>query len=85
MKKMLFAIKDNKVGFLAPMVDDNENTAIRNFKYAVSNNDILNFAPSDFDLFRIGEFDTDSGIITALSSPDFICNGINVKEKEDEI
>lgn len=83
MKKELYAIRDVKVGFLAPMVDDNEASAMRNFEYAVHNNDIINFMPSDFELYHIGSFDTDSGIIESCSTPNFICNGISFK-KENE-
>lgn len=82
MKKNLYAIRDLKVGFLAPMVDDNEDTAIRNFEYACAHNDIINFAPTDFELYHIGTFDTDSGVIDPCSIPTFICNGINFRKEE---
>lgn len=82
MKKNLYAIRDLKVGFLAPMVDDNEASAMRNFEYACHNNDIINFAPSDFELYHIGTFDTDSGTIDPSPVPDFVCNGINFRKEE---
>lgn len=83
MKKNLYAIKDVKVGFLSPMIDTNNETAIRSFEYACKNNDMMFFTPSDFELYYLGEFDSDSGLFYC-ESPTFLCNGINFKEVSDD-
>lgn len=82
----LFSIRDKLAGFGQPMTDVSEATARRNFAYAINNNDQLNFSPSDYDLFYVGEFDTDKGSFVAPESglPDFVINGssvFNMKEK----
>lgn len=75
MKLNVYVMKDNKVGFMQPTFDQTDAIAIRNFKYAITNNDFLNVNSSDFDLYKIGIYDSDSGIIDALSTPEFICSG----------
>lgn len=80
----IYCYRDKKAGFNAPYTDINDNVAQRNFAYAVNNNDTMGFAASDFDLYRIGNFDTDSGMITPETVPVFIadgfsCMGVNVK------
>ena len=62
MKYPVYSYRDVKVGFMPPQCDQSDQSAIRGFSYAVNgNNGMMNFAPKDFDLFKVGEFDTDSG------------------------
>lgn len=78
MKYPLYCIRDVKVGFLAPQADQSDQSAIRNFSYAVNgNNGIMNFSPKDFDLYKVGEFDSEDGSIVSYI-PDMICGGIDV-------
>ena len=84
MKKIMYAIKDTKAGFLSPMIDSNDMTAARNFEYACKNNDVMAFCPSDFELYRLGEFDDESGKMIALDAPEFICNGIKFRKVEKD-
>lgn len=74
MVRPIYAIRDKKVGFMSPMVDQNDETAKRNFAFAVQHNDSMFMAfPDDYDLYRIGEFNSESGeIVSAL--PEFICS-----------
>ena len=80
MKYPLFAVRDIHVGFNQPMTDINEQVAIRNFTYAINNpdNQVMNFMPKDYDLYRIGEFDTDNGHIDAEPVPVLIVTGSSV-------
>lgn len=82
----LYAMRDNLVGFLSPMVDDNDESAKRNFALMIQNsNGVLGFRPKDFDLFKIGSFDTKTGIVMPLSPIEYIVSGnamIGVKENE---
>lgn len=64
MKYGCYVIKDIKAGYLTPMFDQNDATAMRNFQRATMNTqDVLYSHGSDFELYRIGEYDTDTGII----------------------
>lgn len=76
----MHAIKDTKTGFLQPTCDINQETAVRNFAQAVNRKDtIMGFSPSDFELYKVGEYDTESGIITPCPA-DFICGGMSFLE-----
>lgn len=79
----LYSIRDKKASmFLSLAQDTNDETAIRNFTYAMNNSgNIYAFAPSDFALYRIGEFDTSTGLITPLAVNELICEGDSVVKK----
>lgn len=74
MIKKIFCIRDKLAAFGEPFFDINEKTAIRGFRYAMSNGDSL--SPSDFDLFCIGEYDFDTGRVTPCE-PTFVCGGLS--------
>lgn len=58
------AMRDEKVGFLAPSVEMNTEDAKRKFAHACSMKEsIYAFAPSDFVLYHIADFDTETGEI----------------------
>lgn len=60
----LYSIRDRKSGFLPPTTDVNDDTAMRNFSFAVTSREPMFLAFSDdYDLYKIGEYNTDSGII----------------------
>lgn len=75
MKLGVYCIKDTKVGWLTPTVDSNDASAARNFVHAMKNtNSILYTHSKDFDLFKIGEFDSETGIITGVL-PELVFEG----------
>lgn len=77
----IYCIRDSKTGFLTPTADQNDQTAMRNFAHASMQKDTLFFShPQDYSLFRVGTFDSESGIITALSAPEHICEATSFKE-----
>lgn len=80
MKYPIYAVRDIHVGFNQPMTDLNDNCAIRNFTYAINNpqNGVMNFSPKDYDLYKIGEFDTDTGLIDHEPVPVLIVTGQSV-------
>lgn len=79
MKKFVYAVRDNKVGFLTPTVEDADAIAIRAFAFSVNNSGgIVGFAPGDFDLYRIGAYDTETSVITPDVPPVLICAGGSV-------
>lgn len=65
MKYPVFAIRDFKTGYLAPTCEPNAEAAARNFEHACIRSDSLFFThPEDYALFRVGEYDSDSGALT---------------------
>ena len=72
----LYVIKDEKVGFLQVMQDTNDETALRNFNYAISKPDSLyNHSRSDFSLYKLGVFDSLTAEIILESTPKMIVSG----------
>lgn len=64
--------------FRSLTVDYNEEAAKRNFAYAVNNSPELLFKSKDLELYTVGEFSDDSGVILPLSPPVLICRGDEV-------
>lgn len=83
----VYAIRDKKAGFLQPMLDSNDETAKRNFAFAVQRGDSMFLAfPDDYDLYRIAEFNTESGEMVG-HLPEFICSARTflVKDVTDNV
>ena len=79
MKVPLYSYRDTLVGFGTPIVDINDQTAIRGFSMQMNNpSSMNNFSPKDFDLYRIGVYETDTGLIEPETVPILICNGTSV-------
>jgi hypothetical protein len=73
MKLKIFVIRDIKVGEFnyQPIVVPNNVTLDRVIEAAVEDvNSNLGRYPEDFQVFQIGEFDTESGIINAFTAPE---------------
>ena len=79
MVNKVFAIRDVLNGYGAPMLDHSDATASRNFKYAISSNPSIGFKPSDYELYCIGEYDSDTGSMIPLPSPILIMRGVKVE------
>lgn len=65
---LIFAIKDVKVGFMSPFIRQNKELAIRDFKDALGDsnpNNILKSHPEDFELWKIGTYNLETGIIVS--------------------
>lgn len=76
MKYPVYAYRDASFGFGSPIVEQNELTAVRGFKFAISGKDgIMNFSPQDFDLYRIGSYDNDKGEMIP-EMPELVLTGI---------
>lgn len=75
MKYNVYVIKDIKSTCMSPTIDANDQTALRNFKFALNNADsIMNFSPKDFCLYRIACYDNEKGEITGYD-PVLIARG----------
>lgn len=75
----LFAIRDIKVGFMSPNADQSEQSAIRNFAYAVNSEGLMNYSPKDFDLYKVGSFDSETGALDPCVVQ-LVCSGVDVFE-----
>lgn len=82
MIKGIYAIKDlinNE--FYAPMVFTNDAEAYRYFKNVINDDrlqSVMYANPADFDLWKLGEWDTNNGIETVNQKR--VKNGTEVKE-----
>lgn len=79
MKYPIYSYRDNKSdsAFGVPLVEENELTAVRRFSYEINNSGMMHFAPSDFDLYKIGEFDSKKGELVGCL-PEFVVSGSSV-------
>ena len=67
MIKNLYSMKDVKVGFGIPFCSHSDATAIRELKVAVNapkGSTLIADCPQDYELWKVGTIDTDTGIIT---------------------
>ncbi len=66
----LYSIRDAKTAFMPLTVDVNDASACRNFEHAVRQPESLLYShPADYALYRVGSFDTDSGVVTSFPVP----------------
>lgn len=87
MKYPVYSYRDAKVGFGQPIVDSNDLSAKRGFAYAINNSTgVMGFQPGDFDLYHIGSFDSETGMISG-QMPVIIATGLSVfnMEKKEEM
>lgn len=75
----MYSVRDCKVDFSAPFVSGNDQAAIRSFALAVNSGDsMLSDSPSDFDLYKVAEFDSASGVITSVVPVQWIVSGTSL-------
>lgn len=80
MKFELYSYRDQLNGFGPIVLESNERTAVRGFSMAINNgNGLMGFSPKDYDLFLVGEFDIEKGIVMPASpGPKLVVNGLSV-------
>uniref|UniRef100_A0AAU8B7G6 Nonstructural protein n=1 Tax=Dulem virus 106 TaxID=3145583 RepID=A0AAU8B7G6_9VIRU len=75
----VYAIRDICTGYMTPTFEINDAVAIRNFEHAVTSVDsVLRSHASDFDLFRIGQYDSDTGRMMPVEMPILLRSGKDV-------
>lgn len=72
MKVLLFSVYDKVTGaygevFACP----NVGTAVRRFNYVLKN---ANMVAEDCDLYKLGTYDLNTGVIKGLDKPEYICH-----------
>lgn len=78
----LYAIKDIKSGFSDPCTQVNDAVAVRSFTqqiHTISAN--LGIPVSDFQLWRCGKFDSDSGMLVP-ETPELLLDGAAIFRKD---
>lgn len=70
----IYSLKDVKSGYMSLMLYKNDELAIRAFKNMLQSGERnqVTMNPEDFELFSVGSFELDSGII--VSEVRFVCN-----------
>lgn len=64
----LYAIRDSVANqYLAPMVDQSDATAMRNFAHTIlTSGGTITTHPQDYDLYYLGDYDSDTGDLRPL-------------------
>ena len=74
MKVNVYSIYDKVAGIYSmPICQHNDNSAKRYFQSVA--NASCEVAATDCQLYRVGEYDTETGIFTGTEKPEFLCNG----------
>lgn len=74
----VYSIRDIKTGFMSPTIEQNDDSAARNFYHAVANSEGILFTfASDFSLYHIANFDSDTGVIDPGIPPVLVAEGVN--------
>lgn len=75
---IIYSMKDVKIGFANPFYQNNDETAKRSFKIAVSDKSgTLFHIKDDLELWKLGEFDETTGKITPVE-PEYLLGGKDV-------
>lgn len=78
----LYAIKDVKSGFTDPCTQVNDAVAARSFERQIPHmSDQLGIPVSDFQLWRCGKFDCDSGMLIP-ETPELLLDGAAILRKD---
>lgn len=85
MKLFVFCVHDLKAKvFMQPWCAVNDAVAVRHFTSSVNadagdRSSAISINPEDFTLFRVGEFDDHTGLVSPLEAPVSLGNGVQFK------
>lgn len=73
----VYSIKDDCSTFLNPTCSISDASAIREFKVTLDDakNQIMHFNKGDFSLYRIGDFDSETGLLISYVAPKVLYRG----------
>lgn len=85
MKLKMYGIYDDKaITFGHPFFQPREEMAIRMMHSLVNDQDTQHAKhPKDFSLYELGEYDTDTGIVTSEPPPHLVCTGMSLLNPPD--
>lgn len=79
MKFGIYCVRDVKAGFQTPAAQINDAVAVRGFASAVMQSDsVLSTHPADFSLYKLADFDADTGKIMPLDLPVMLVQATDV-------
>lgn len=84
MKTKLFSIRDSKIGsYMQPFFSPTVATALRSLEAAVAdpNHDFSKWA-GDFDMYCIGEFDEEKGVVIPFDAPQHVARALDFKNNK---
>lgn len=77
----IYCVRDKKTTFMTPNVDYNDMSAIRNFEHAIRNTESLFYSHAeDYELYKLGEFDSETGEIIPFDVTNFIVDGSSIRK-----
>lgn len=77
----VYSVRDTKVGFSDPFICPNDSAASRALSFSFNNaTNMVSYSPADFNLYRIGTFDSDTGLIEKCL-PEFVCCALDFVDK----
>ena len=78
---ILITVQDIKTCFTGVTMDYSDASAVRGFSIAMKNDvSAMSKSPEDFRLWKIGEFDQDTGKLSAYDVPVLLCDGASFKK-----
>lgn len=78
----VYSIRDRLTGYSQPTIDQNDAVAMRNFRHAFMNwQSIYHSHPGDFELCKLGMFDSDSGLLSPVQVTP-IMSGVSIVKEE---
>lgn len=80
----VFSIRDEAAqAFVPPFIEATSEMALRKFKLMQLNNDQeFKFMPEDFSLWKLGEYDNETGIIDGFNEPVLMERGRRYEEDQ---
>lgn len=86
MVKDLYSLKDNKAGcFNTIIAESRKQEVIRSLRTTVNTaGSAINMYPEDFDLFKLGEVDIESGIIKPCN-PEYIIGCYELVDRKSKV
>lgn len=83
MKYGVYSIRDIRTGFLNLAIDVNNSSAERNFRHACKDtNSLMHSHSSDYALFKVAEFDNETGIIEEICPIELVVSADQFKREE---
>lgn len=82
MKLLMYSICDKATSYIYPFPAYSDQAALRNFSVEVNSNPVAKNNPQDFELFCVGEFDLETGMIDAYVPNKHVASGNSVIRKD---
>lgn len=83
MQLKVFSVRDQKASiFNAPFYAHTPGEAERNFtRLAKDSQSMINQFPEDYDLYELGTYDDQTGLVTSLDTPRHLVKAVQVKDR----